>query len=615
MLDRIGGVRALFAPTNKGPQGADSETRQGVVSDLLPELKLEMSDEDLLQLAKDWTAAWDGERKQVEWRQQVTESYWLGLQNNSQDLSDTTTRKPTADNLIYEALETFIPKATARNPEPDIAGDGTELGNVVADMTGKMLNHLASLPHVRLKMALRQASRHNQLYFIGALKTSWSDTEENISVDVIRPQRLVLDPEATVVNARYDGSFLGIYCECSASDLQLRFSDKKDDISTLVDGKLGTKVKYVEWWSAGETPSVFWTMGTIVLGKMRNPNFNYPDVTTVTDEYGVETQQPIAGRNYFRRPEIPVTLLLTSNLGKKPFDQTNGLWQCLSMQDVVSKRWKQIDRNADNANNGIIASLDYFEEGQASQAAQALRNGDVMLQPRGKAGEGLIRDSGQPLPAFVYENLQDARQRILSVYGVAGSVASNLNKEKTVRGKMIVQGADNDRIGGGFGESLELFAARTYEQMLQLMYVYYDEPKVASVIGAENAREYFAISSADLAAVSLTVNVKEGSMIPKDSMSKRNEAVDLWSAGALDPISLFQALDAPNPREQAKMLYLWKTNPVALFPDLMAEQQAQMASVAATGGPQQAGGQPSPQGQPSPSQNPSTALPLNPIPK
>lgn len=601
--DRIAGVKALFSGTNKGPQGPAEETQQGPVSDLLPELELSMSDEDLLKLAEDWTAAWGPDSKELQWKGELVESYWAGLNGENRDLSQSSTRKPGADNLIFESLETFVPRATSRNPEPEVSGDGTDMGNIVADLTGNMLSHVASLPHVRLKMSVRKAARHNQLYFLGAIKTGWSETESDIDTEVIRPQRLILDPEATVENARYNGSFLGIYMDSTASDLVLRFPDKKDEIKKAAKEKMGTRLRYVEWWSAGEEPAVFWTLESVVLGKMRNPNFNYPEEVTSIDEFGMEVSETVGGRNYFKLPEIPVTLLVTTNLGKKPYDQTNGLFQCLSMQDVVSKRWKQIDRNADNANNSIVASLDYFEEGQAAQAAQALRNGDVMLQPKGKAGDGIMRMTGEALPSFVYDNLQDARQRILSVYGVSGSVPSALQQDKTVRGKMITVGADQDRIGGGFGEHLELFAARIYEHMLQLMYVYYDEPKVGGIIGKEKAREYFQLSSSDLASVSLTVNVSEGSMMPKDAMTRRQEAIDLWAANAIDPISLYEALDFPNPRESAKTLFLWQQNPSMLFPELMAPAAP-----------------PAPPGAPPAVEPPvggedlSTALPLTPLP-
>lgn len=603
-MDRIAGVRALFAGTNKGPQGQGKEHQQGPVSDLLPELQLEMDDTELLQLAKDWSQSWDKVRKELEWKQTEVEKYWLGTQGTAADLSTDATRKPTADNNIFEALETFLPKATQKNPEPLVAGDGTDLGNDVADITAKMLNHVADLPTIRLKMTLREAARHNQLYFLGAVKTGWSQTDTDLTADVIRPQRLILDPDATIKHGIYDGKFIGIYCDSTATDLVTRFPEQKEAISTIVDGKMGTSIRYVEWWSAGEEPAVFWTVEKVVLGKMRNPHFNYAQQTTQTDEFGNETPQTVGGRNYFKRPEIPVTFLVTNTLGKRPFDVTNGLFQCLSMQDVVSKRWKQVDRNADNANNSIVASLDYFEENQAAQAAQAMRNGDVMLQPKGKAGEGIMRLAGDPLPSFVYENLQDARQRILQVYGVSGSLPSGLQQDRTVRGKLMTKSADDDRIGGGFGEHLELFAARIYEQLLQLMYVYYDEPKIASVVGKAKAQEWFALSSDVLQMVSLTVSVAEGSMIPKSAMARRQEAIDLWEANGIDPISLFTALDFPSPRDSARALFLWQNQPQALFPETIN----QMTPLAQPGqGPPQGTAPPEPP-------NPSTQQPLSPLP-
>lgn len=611
MIDRIAGVLDLFSPTNKQGIGDGSGDDSAVASGYLPELQLEMDDRQLLKLAKKWTEEWNTVSEDLRARQKLMERYWLGVKAEPKPGEDSSSRKPKADNLIYEALETFLPRATSRNPDPLVVGDGTELGNLVADTAAKTLRHVANIPSVRLKMTLRDAARDNQLRFVGAVKTGWSGSDNDVSAEYVRADRLILDPHATVRNAIYDGRFAGIQCEDTASNLIARFPEATDAINEESDGKEGTKLRYVEWWSDGETPAVFWTMGSeTVLGKMKNPHFNYPQTVEATDEFGNVVPQTVGGRNYFARPQIPLTLLVTQGVGQHPFDPTNGLHQCLSMQDVVTKRWAQIDRNCDNANNSIIASLDYFSEDKASQAAQALRNGDVMLQPKGQAGEGIKREPGQSLPGDVYLNLQDARQRILSVYGVSGSTPTTLEKDKTVRGKMITRAADDDRIGGGFGECLELFAARVYEQLLQMMYVYYDEPKMATVVGAQKAREWVALSSTDLAAVSLTVSVQEGSMMPQDTMSKRNEAVELWGTNALDPITLFERLDFENPRETAKNLYLWQTNPAALFPELMP-------AVPVAGAPPQNGPQPEGTGPPSSTEgafNPSTAIPLEPLP-
>ncbi|MEK7091755.1 MAG: hypothetical protein AAB900_02080, partial [Patescibacteria group bacterium] len=58
------------------------------------------------------------------------------------------------------------------------------------------------------------------------------------------------------------------------------------------------------------------------------------------------------------------------------------------------------------------------------------------------------------------------------------------------------------------------------------------------------------------------VSVKEGSLIPKDRLTERNEAIDLWGAQAIDPLTLAERLEDPNPQEFTKRLVLWKLNPM-----------------------------------------------------
>ena len=56
-----------------------------------------------------------------------------------------------------------------------------------------------------------------------------------------------------------------------------------------------------------------------------------------------------------------------------------------------------------------------------------------------------------------------------------------------------------------------------------------------------------------------------------DKVSQRAEALELAQMGQIDPITLFEKLDWPDPRESAKRFFLWKTKPMALFPELAEE--------------------------------------------
>ncbi len=75
------------------------------------------------------------------------------------------------------------------------------------------------------------------------------------------------------------------------------------------------------------------------------------------------------------------------------------------------------------------------------------------------------------------------------------------------------------------------------------------------------------------------VTVAPNSMAPKDEISERNNTLALWEAKALDPITLFQRLDDPDPMQTAKKVVMWTTNPqqyaMTYFPEVQAQQQGQ----------------------------------------
>lgn len=544
---------------------------------LLPELELSMSDEELITLEQIWMREWEPYQKRIESKQQDNESYWMGNHYNPGG-----EKKPLVDNLIFEALETFLPIATRPKADPQVESDNTEEGNAIADKVRKMLVYLTD--KVRFNLKMKQVARFWALYLLGCVKVGWSMKENDITCVAIRPQKLILDPKATIEECEYTGYYIGEHMEDIASDLCIRFPKMEKDIREKVGGKMGTTVKYIMWTT---DDYVFWTMDKKVLAKTKNPNWNWKgEMQTVTDEFGAQTQKEGEPHNHFSQPKKPYVFLSVYNLGKQPHDDTNLVQQNLPLQDLINKRLSQIDKNADSTNGGLIISGDAFDEEQAAGAAQALRKGGSLYVPTGDVNTAVKRDSAPALPSFVYESLVDYRNELRNIFGTRGSSPQGTIAEQTLGGKQIVKGQDADRIGGGVSTYLEQFADNVFNWFVQLMYVYYDEPHMASVLGAERAKEYITLSSADLTR-KLTIGVKEGSMIPHDPISERGEAISLWQANGIDPITFFEKLDFPNPRESAKSLYLWQSDPIQLFPELaqaqaeqqqmMQQQQAQMA--------------------------------------
>jgi len=546
-MDPVTGYRSLYADKNKAHPSAQTEGASGPEID---ELSLEMDDKELISLKKEWMSLWKEKSGDLDKKRKRNLEYWEG--KRFVWMEDETERKPLADNIVFEAVESFLPIVTKKTPEPMVWSDNTPEGQSLSRDVQRMLEYLSDV--LRMRLVVKQATRHWSLSYLGCVKLGWNAIEDEIAILPVHPQDLILDARGTIENGKYTGKYVGEYrCDTLANMLQ-RFPEKKDYLNEKY-GKKGTEIKFIEWWT---DDYVFWTVDNEVLGKSKNPHWNYPGETTSVDDYGEEISKATPGYNHFKVPKAPYVFLSVFNTGKNPYDDTSLVEQILRLQDMVNKRLKQIDKNADNTNSGLALS-DAFTDEEASQAARAFRRGDSIRVPRGDVNQAVMRTTGPALPNFVYESLLDYRARALNIFGVSGLTAQGLRETETVRGKILVKAQDADRMSYVV-DHLEQFSDQIYNWMVQLIAVYYDEPHTAAILGKEKSQEFITLTNSDLDR-KLVVSVKEGSLIPRDSLTQRNEAIDLFTAGALSPIELFEKLDFPNPRESAANLVMWQTNP------------------------------------------------------
>src|SRR5574343_193823 len=196
------GVLGLCSPLNKGKTKLDEDE---VEHNLVQEFESKMSDDDIRKLTGQWIREDQGATKDIRQVQKDNENYWVGKQMNEVQLLGT--KRPLVDNLIFEAVETFLPIATRGNPEaivttPDLNSD--ELTSTVQSI----LNYQAQRTHLRMK--LKGATRNWVLYLTGPVKIIWDSVENDIDCKVIRPTRLILDPHAEInVDGQYFGEYLG----------------------------------------------------------------------------------------------------------------------------------------------------------------------------------------------------------------------------------------------------------------------------------------------------------------------------------------------------------------------------------------------------------------------
>lgn len=563
----------------------DSEKKEGVIGEKLPELTLEMQDSELIALGEKRKKAWDEYYRELKKRQDKSVNYWKGTPEDVLSADS----EPLADNLIFEATETILPMANKQNPEPMVDSDDTEEGRAFASKLQKMLVSQADRQVLSLK--LQKGVRHWLTKLVAVWKIGWNQEENDIETLVIDPKNLILDKDASInEKGEYQGEFIGELKEDIASELIARFPDKSEYLTEKAGGKdkLGTKLGYIEWWSKKYT---YFSLDKEVLGKNKNIHFNYEQVPSV-DEFG--NPVPLPPKNHFKAPKMPYVFLSVFSLGEHPHDDTSLIEQNISNQKRINKRTAQIDKNADRANGGVVLDSNQFDKDQAAAAVDALRKGLAILAEN--PSQSVVFSQSNTLPSFVYEDKEDARRELRNIFGTSGSSAQGIKAQDTARGKILARGADDSRVGGGITKYIEQVADSIFNWWAQMMAVYYTDTHYASVLGEAQSKEYIGLNASEFRTA--FISVKEGSLIPTDELTRRNEALELWSAGAIDPIELFSRLKFPDPKKAAQNLYLWQKAPEQLFPEL-----AQMVPQAAQPQPgMEAGAQEQPSEQPQPEQ-------------
>lgn len=595
----IEGVNTLIeSGINKVNQ--ESGLQDNTIGQQMDVLDLPMSDEELLTLKDEWEAKDATYSPKIKPRQDKNKIYYVGKQRtNGAD-----TERVVSSNLIFEAEETYIPQALSKNPEPVVWSDNTDEGKEASNNIKTMLQYHADTLCLRKKLGVMV--RHHSIYFIAILKHGWDAKVKDIKLDLRKPQNFVFDPDGYIDEyGDYKGAFLGEKMETSADKLIAEFPKHREFIYLKVDGKLGTKVVYTEWWT---DEYCFATFQDKVLDKHKNEFFNY-DVKEKKDEAGGVIQSATPANNHFAIPKMPYTFLSVYSLQERPHDITNLIEQNISNQDRINDRDEQISKNLASANNSVILSGVAFTVETAGQARDTFYEEGFLLVPNGDVEKAVKRLPANEIPDAVFRAQDNDKTTLRSVFGTQGLSPNPDDRDSTARGMILNQSHDSTRIGGGVGDALEQVADNVFNWWLQLYSVFYDVPHYGAVMGNGRAVEYVSIVNSDLNR-KFVVSVSPNSMAPKDEVSEQNLAIELFNAKALDPIGLFKKLNDPDPIATAQRVSLWVTNP-QLYMQTYFPQQA-----AAQGSPNQGGIPPQPGSPPNPlSSEPANAqlsqVPLN----
>lgn len=566
----IQGVQQLVgSKTNKGFSTIPNE--EGVQGQFIDVLDLDLSDEELLKLSNTIEQEWQGEEAKIKLRQQANLTYYLGKQKGGSP--EAMNGQVVSDNIIFEAVETFVPASLAKNPEPVVFSDDTPEGNALADDVKTMLQYHAEVLSMRANLNLMV--RKWLIDLLAVVKHGWDEEIKDICDDVRDIKNFIFDKNGYVdVYGSYVGT-LGERIKSTAQELIDLFPDHEDFIRIMVEDKLGTEVVRTEWWNDKYT---YTTFKKKVLDKSKNPHFNYPKKVKTIDADGVETEEEEKGKNHFARPKKPYTFLSVFTLGEGAHDITGLIEQNIPNQRRISRRTEQIDFNLSRQNNSEVFSENNFNQETAKQAKNARVVGNPILIPAGgPIDEAIVTLEAKGLDSSFFDDLENQKTALRMSFGTEGLTAAPPDKNELATGIIANQTHDSTRIGGGIGDALERVAKAWFNQHTQFYYVYYDVPHEAKIMGAMQAVQYTVLSSERMNK-GLVVIVSPDSMKPRDEISEMNQAMSLYEAKALDPKTLLTRVHFPDPQQTSEQTVLWLTSPETYmqlnFPEVAAKVQA-----------------------------------------
>ncbi len=516
--------------------------------ELIKELKLDMSDDELKSLIKKWTtiAANNDTILNSDWKE--NKAYYNGLDKRTEDIMDD--KSKVTDNRIFTDMETILPIVTSTPAKPIVfipSGQWWDTKEKIRDQsikTQKIL--LAIYEDQKLQQKFEKMYRQHQIYRIGMIKYGISD--DQIFADVILPPRLMLDSEATTIE---DSEFIWEKIVDTAKNIINKYPDKEKEISQKVQGKLWTKLTYIEWWT--DEFVVVSIDSEIILEKKKNPLFDYEGITkTEVDEFGKEIEGNPTKNNFFVRPKKPFIAFNVYNIGESIIDETTTLILCKSLQDNINDRKRQI---ADNSNLvwNPIRVYTWFNWDQAAEANDNLAAWDgVNLSD----WQSISYVQAAPLPAYVSNDLQDTRNSIDNIFGIHdtskgirawGAGESGLAREQ-------LREWDQDR-QATIGRAIEQVSEELYNAFAHLIKVFYDTDQLIPIMWKGNAEDYVQFKRDDIAE-GMKIRVKPWSTIPEDKNAQKAQALELLPAWLITKKRGYEMMGIEDAEEAAKELEL-----------------------------------------------------------
>lgn len=572
-------------------------------------------------------------QKRLTERQDTNREYVMGKQWDQKQSQSNSSKyaAPYMDNIIYESEATIKPLALGRLPDLTVKpGNNTDQAKQDADDLTKVFTDEMKRREERQVLSL--SFKHIPVYYIGAIKPVWNPEKGPLGdyeFTVIHPKLLIIDSTANTLDTTKH-KILGNYYPLTVKEVLMRFPKKEEDLlkelgidpkeAKKFEKSLASTIKITElhftWYDKVDSKweridGVLWKFKKTLLGKMKDPNWDWEgedrlfeydiskmDKQNPTQDHlkdallfqngnimpgmpqmpmldGQQPQYPQGIKtekvyhNHFQSPRKPYILLGYDQWGEMVYDETSRIEQVIPMQDNVNMRGKQITDIANRVRGKDIFSLaSGLKKKDIENLDMSDPNTDILVKGNPREVHEHI-EGEQPKPAL-FQDQAINRERLFSIMGTHDSTRGIKQGKGKHQEQALIQ-QDFGRIQDLSEDTVNYAAEQMADWRLQFIKLRYTVDHFKSVFGKEGETIFFRVNR-DMIHDNMSVIATASGV---DKMMRKQEAYAKLKAKAIDPLTFFEDIDDPNPKQRAERLFFFMKNP-----DMWYEKFVKGASIA-----------------------------------
>lgn len=520
-------------------------------------------------------------------------------------------------NRIFRDMESVINALIANPPQPNfIPTRDTPEAKEVAQLQQQYF--LKKYKDLNVKEQIRKGLRNLYLSRLIVLKPFWNTKINDFDVRAIDPRRIRVSITST---KEEDSEFVIEEVTDTIMSVIARFPKKSQDILTASGFNTeeeayvqNPKITYKEAWIGSK---VLFTYGGTLLAELKNPYWDWDGLLVTAEEerelktlggeqrrnklsqirqmqpkrqpaiaeeatemkqegieaVSAEPNQPLEDLhsyyfNHFDYPRKPYIFATAFNNENTPIGQTDMITQAAPLQEGIDRRKQDIDENASLVNGQVKVDSSVMSKADAQKLRFEARG---VIWGKGVAA-GVSRETGTPLPEFVYQDMLDSRSEIDNIMAASSAFRGEREGQETKAGRLALI----DQSYLALNELVQVVDYVSYELFnwfYQLAKVRYTEHHEAKLLGRDNALKILSIMQDDFEDGS-EIKVIEGKTLPEDRQFKYEQAQQDFEKGALGLSDYLATAGYDSPDEKAKNAVKYQINPplaVGMTPEEVQE--------------------------------------------